>query len=137
MPRLEVMQIWNAGRSYASYFTFWRPGPSMRKSRVLGWWYGEEPFVKFKSTWRLDLRAAVAYWAKHGPGLFLPDQPPKLNRRTRCLLQSLRMNLDDLDTPGTVDDTCNHLLPYLFLYRQMLSPLSRTEKRIEHRAGAA
>ena len=137
MPMLEAMQIWNAGRGYASYFTFWRPGPRMRKSKELSSRNGKTPFVKFNSTWRLNLHAAVAYWAEHGPGLFLPDQPPRLNRSTHCLLQTLRIHLHDLGMSSTVDETCSHLWPNLFLSAHILSWASREEMRIERLAGAA
>ncbi len=137
MPVLEVMQIWNAGRGYASYFTFWRPGPDMRKNKDLYSWQGKQPFVKFRSTWGSNPLAAVVYWEDHGRGLFLPDQPPKLSRDTQCLLEILRTNFRDAGAPSTVDDTCNHLWPYLILKGQMLSSASREKMRVEHIAGAA
>ncbi len=127
MPMLETMQIWNAGRSYASYFTFWRPGPSMREKKALHSWHGEKPFVKFKSTWRLNLRAAVAYWAGARPRSLSARPTAAQGQSSHPMLYYRPSGLTSttLDAPSTVDDTCNHLWPYLFLHEQMLSPPSR------------
>ena len=132
MPMLQIMQIWNAGRGRASYLIFWRPGPRMCTRKDLLLKHGKTPFVKFYSTWRLNLHAAVAYWEEHGLSLFLPYQPPKLDRDTQCLLQTSQINVR-----RTVDDTYSYMLPYLPLQVHVISSTSRQEIGIEHLAGAA